>query len=949
MRPGDTAGESHLIVTVHGIRTFGKWQERLEALVMKTGDSEQTKFVHYKYGYFSVLAFLFPPLRWLVVLRFRSELRQLLGRQRRSRVDLVGHSFGTHIIAWALWGLNSRDQIKIHTVILSGSVLHPGFRWSSLIGRRVGRVINDCGTRDGILVVNQLFVLFTGMAGRIGLTGMMSDFFRNRYSAFGHSGYFHDQSGHPDDRYMQMHWVPLITRDEPIPVFGEPPTTGVWNGFLIWFANNSEPIKLTVAAVVLIAPLIWINGLREEAVTQAEAARISSQKGSVVLSNLADDERDAGRTRTALLLAVEALPADSQETPELVVPEAISAMISALSHPVEVLQIAQDSEVLFARFSGDALTLTTGDKAFGIRVWDAETGKLRQTIAPSEYLDSDDLPVHYSHDAQWFLTARSNTRPAVHHAASGEAISFDAARGRQSGLAFSPDNSIFTVADLSDGVLRVGTTIGAKLIAERNAANCDFASAAIHSDNRAVAATCRDGSVRYWRDVNSEDQPVAFEHTWRGARTWDNSFNPPVTFDQSGQKIAFGLEDGTIVIWDVADPIMHPRRFDSFQGKSERPTHVGYNTTNTKLVIGYEDGALEIVEPAARWTSLSLGGHTKRINSAVFDAAGGMLLTASDDETVRIWDLRIDEAAREFEIDHGHIQHVEFNPDGQAVAALSFTNLLTLWDRDSGILETIKPALDASHFLIYSKDGSQLAGGDGLSSPRWFELSNKEKNQLIRGRLNLNLIDAAALSADDRFIAFGSAQFRGKVTTEIQLWEVGGNAPLLTIETADGVGVTALEFDPSTERIFVGFHDGQIRSWRLNLDAGSGADSATFERSFVGHSDRIHVLATDPTGSWLVSGSGDGSLRTWNTDTGWVRGFIPSPSEHIAAARFVGEAVEFATVVARRTVRIRQKQPAEALPSILKQMAESMNLQPLSYCERRSFGLPKNERAPTVC
>lgn len=215
----------HLIVTVHGIRTFGKWQERLEQLVRvgDDGDDADVEFCHFKLGYFSLFAFLVPPLRWLVVRRFRNELRRLVANAKRSRVDIVGHSFGTHVIGWALWGLRLDETVSVHTVILSGSVLRSGFNWSRLIGTRVFRVINDCGARDSVLLLSQFFVLFTGMAGRTGFSGMTSRTFRNRISLFGHSGYFEDGNHKPDDRYMRDNWVELLVKENPIRHFNDLP------------------------------------------------------------------------------------------------------------------------------------------------------------------------------------------------------------------------------------------------------------------------------------------------------------------------------------------------------------------------------------------------------------------------------------------------------------------------------------------------------------------------------------------------------------------------------------------------------------------------------------------------------------------------------------------------------------------------------------------------------
>src|SRR5262249_47563793 len=145
------------------------------------------EFVNYKLGYFSIIAFMIPLFRWLVVRRFRKDLINLCKVTRRARIDIVAHSFGTHIVGWALARLPKDADIAINTVILAASVLRSDFPWRDLIGTRVTRVVNDCGIMDKVLLLSQFGVLLTGMAGRIGFSGATSSVFRNRYSVFGHS------------------------------------------------------------------------------------------------------------------------------------------------------------------------------------------------------------------------------------------------------------------------------------------------------------------------------------------------------------------------------------------------------------------------------------------------------------------------------------------------------------------------------------------------------------------------------------------------------------------------------------------------------------------------------------------------------------------------------------------------------------------------------------------
>ena len=190
--------DSHIVITVHGIRTYGQWQSRLGRL-LEAAEPGIT-VVNEKYGYFSIFGFIFPPTRWLVTRRFRRRLLDAVTSKRWSRIDLVGHSFGTHLIAWGLSGIKPEDRPNINTVILAGSVLKSTFPWEHFLGKSISRLVNECGTLDRILLLNQLSVLFTGMAGRIGFHGMTGSRFQNRYYRFGHSDYFL-KDGCLDDEY----------------------------------------------------------------------------------------------------------------------------------------------------------------------------------------------------------------------------------------------------------------------------------------------------------------------------------------------------------------------------------------------------------------------------------------------------------------------------------------------------------------------------------------------------------------------------------------------------------------------------------------------------------------------------------------------------------------------------------------------------------------------------
>jgi pimeloyl-ACP methyl ester carboxylesterase len=282
---------NHFVITVHGIRTFGAWQERLEALVRPVDPS--IAFKHYKYGYFSVLAFLVPFLRSLVTNRFARDFSAFASQNPGARIDIVAHSFGTYIAAHALKKLKSNTPL-VHTLILSGSVLKTNFPWYKLLTQTqiVGRVINDCGTKDLVLVLTLIVVLGSGMAGRIGFIGFHDNTkLIDRYHAIGHRGYF-CHNGRVSDDFMKTFWLPLLTRDTLAS-----PGQIQRSRFTTFLVNNAEPLKLLLFASPFIILILVYSHLFEQARRDADLARqqtIIARQQTTLAENqtrIADRER----------------------------------------------------------------------------------------------------------------------------------------------------------------------------------------------------------------------------------------------------------------------------------------------------------------------------------------------------------------------------------------------------------------------------------------------------------------------------------------------------------------------------------------------------------------------------------------------------------------------------------------------------------------------------------
>lgn len=272
----DGGRKKHVVILLHGIRTFGAWQDRLSDLLHQREPGIEVHI--YKYGYFSALAFLVPFLRMIIIRRFRRYLTANAAAWKGARVDIVAHSFGTYVTAWALRRLPVDQSPRIHTIILCGSVLKQLFPWNALVGqgRPVTQVINDCGMKDIWPLIAQLVVFGMGSAGRHGFAGVIGPDVGivNRYHPVGHSDFF-------TDAFMGDQWAGLLSGGPATPTGPRliPPTPG----FSMLFENIADPVKVLLLSLLLFGPVIGFQYQRLQAANAetrsatAEAARANAE------------------------------------------------------------------------------------------------------------------------------------------------------------------------------------------------------------------------------------------------------------------------------------------------------------------------------------------------------------------------------------------------------------------------------------------------------------------------------------------------------------------------------------------------------------------------------------------------------------------------------------------------------------------------------------------------
>ena len=301
----------------------------------------------------------------------------------------------------------------------------------------------------------------------------------------------------------------------------------------------------------------------------------------------------------------------------------------------------------------------------------------------------------------------------------------------------------------------------------------------------------------------------------------------------------------------------------------------------------------------------SLEKHQGYVRSVSYSPDGKTLATASDDKTVKLWEVASGREIKTLSGHQGSVRSVSYSPDGKTLATASDDKTVKLWDVASGTeLKSLTGHQTQIWSVSYSPDGKTLAtasedntletvlatgstdGSTDNTVKLWDVASGREIMSLSGHQYSVNSV---SFSPDGKTLASAGWD------STVKLWDVASGTQLKSL-SGHQASVSSVSFSPDGKTLASATWDNMVKLW----DVASGTEI----KSLSGHQDRVWSVSFSPDGRTLASASWDNTVKLWDVASGTEIKSLSGHQNAVWSVSFSPDSKTLASASSDNTVKL---------------------------------------------
>ncbi len=406
-----------------------------------------------------------------------------------------------------------------------------------------------------------------------------------------------------------------------------------------------------------------------------------------------------------------------------------------------------------------------------------------------------------------------------------------------------------------------------------------------------------------------------------------------VSFSSDGNMLLTASDDGEAIVWSRAGQklatLKHP---DRLYGATFSPD-------NRMIATASKDGRVRL------WTTdgkllRTYQGHSKSVFAVTFSPDGRFLASGGADRLINIRSVNLGSKDDKsgVEVPHqiltGHqkeVTNLNFSPDGSLLVSASYDDTIKIWKINQNndkieLVKTVKAHEDGVTGAIFIPESQEIVSVGGDGNLKFWNLNGQLLKPPIRA--HFDVINRVAFYRGKLPVLATASQDK-----TVKFWNLDGD--LLNILSGHKESVLTLSFSPDGKNLATGSSDRTVKLWQPDirlLKTFKNPDRVTYSVSFnprgdilavssrqptvqlinfnleklqtlKGHQDLINSTRFSPDGETIATGSKDKTIKLWNLNGELLKTLV-GHQDSVSAVRFSPDGQIIASASWDRTLKL---------------------------------------------